>query len=103
MVYELHSSSSFNFKFLEKYNNSLNDSDYSIIYISNKKLNLFTEKISENKLQKFFNDKNIKLVNSINPLKKIIRSNKYKKYNKLFMSSGNFDDFNIYNFYNESK
>ena len=29
--------------------------------------------------------------------------NKYKKYNKLFMSSGNFDDFNIYNFYNESK
>tara|TARA_Y100000817_G_scaffold313908_1_gene311147 strand:- start:1032 stop:2399 length:1368 start_codon:yes stop_codon:yes gene_type:complete len=102
-IYELHSSSSFNFKFLEKYNNSLNDSDYSIIYISNKKLNLFTEKISENKLQKFFNDKNIKLVNSINPLKKIIRSNKYKKYNKLFMSSGNFDDFNIYNFYNESK
>ena len=102
-IYELHSSSSFNFKFLEKYHNSLNDSDYSIIYISNKKLNLFTEKISENKLQKFFNDKNIKLVNSINSLKKIIRSNKYKKYNKLFMSSGNFDDFNIYNFYNESK
>ena len=102
-IYELHSSSSFNFKFLEKYHNSLIDSDYSIIYISKKKTHLFSEKISEKKLKKLFNDKRIKLVNSVNSLKKIINSNKYKEYNKLFMSSGNFDDFKIDKYYNDSK
>ena len=50
-----------------------------------------------------FNTKKLKLVHTSKSLKKIIESKKFKLFNKLFMSSGNFENFNIENCINENK
>ena len=96
VIYELHSSSSFNKKFLKTYKNTLSYSDDSIIYLSeliikNKKI----KKPSLKEIQSFFNCKNIKYVSNKNKLKVLVSQKKYINHNKLFMSSGNFDGLNI--------
>ena len=103
IIYELHSSSSFDLNFLKNYKNSVEKSDYSIIYISEKKLHLFSKKINEKVIMNLFNTKKLKLVHTSKSLKKIIESKKFKLFNKLFMSSGNFENFNIENCINENK
>ena len=96
MIYELHSSSSFNKKFLKTYKNTLSYSDDSIIYLSeliikNKKI----KKPSLKEIQSFFNCKNIKYVSNKNKLRVLVSQKKYINHNKLFMSSGNFDGLSI--------
>ena len=103
IIYELHSSSSFDLNFLKNYKNSVEKSDYSIIYISEKKLHLFSKKMDEKVIMNLFNTKKLKLVHTPKSLKKIIESKKFKLFNKLFMSSGNFENFNIENCINENK
>lgn len=98
-IYELHSSSSLNKKFLPTYKNSISESDYSIIYISNKILferNL--DKILNSDIKNFFNVSNFKICRNPNDLFKHISNNKFADFNFLFMSSGNFDGFSIKEF-----
>jgi UDP-N-acetylmuramate: L-alanyl-gamma-D-glutamyl-meso-diaminopimelate ligase len=98
-IYELHSSSSLNKKFLPTYKNSISESDYSIIYISNKILferNL--DKILYSDIKNFFNVSNFKICRNPNDLFKHISNNKFSDFNFLFMSSGNFDGFSIKEF-----
>ena len=98
-IYELHSSSSLNKKFLPTYKNSISESDYSIIYISNKILferNL--DKILYSDIKIFFNVSNFKICRNPNDLFKHISNNKFADFNFLFMSSGNFDGFSIKEF-----
>lgn len=95
VCYELHSSSSFELSFLENYKDSLKNSDYSIIYISEKNLNKFSSKIDQNQMKKIFNEKNLQLISNPNSLEKLLKDLKYLNFNKLLMSSGNFDDLNF--------
>ena len=44
-VYELHSSSSFDFTFLKNYKDTLDKSDFSVIYISENNLKKFSKEI----------------------------------------------------------
>ena len=94
VIYELHSSSSFDVNFLKNYKDTLLKSTFSIIYISeNKKSNHLSEKF----LMECFNEKKLVLIKSKSQLIDTIKTSKFKNYNKLLMSSGNFDDldFNI--------
>ena len=94
VIYELHSSSSFDVNFLKNYKDTLLKSTFSIIYISeNKKCNHLSEKI----LMECFNEKKLAFIENKSHLIDIIKNSKFKNYNKLLMSSGNFDDldFNI--------
>ena len=96
VVYELHSSSSFNKKFLKTYKDTLSYSDDSIIYLSRSTLkNKKIKKPSINEMRSSFNCKKIMYVNDIKKLEALISKKIYINYNKLFMSSGNFDGFNI--------
>ena len=102
-IYELHSSSSFNSTFLKNYKNTLTDSDYSIIYISMKNLKKFSSKMDEKIIKKIFNEKKLILISDPKKLDSFLKKNSYRDYNKLFMSSGNFDNFILDELDNESK
>ena len=96
MVYELHSSSSFNKKFLKTYKDTLSCSDDSIIYLSESILkNKKIKKPSINEMRSSFKCKKIKYVNDPKKLETLISKKIYINHNKLFMSSGNFDGLNI--------
>ena len=96
VVYELHSSSSFNKKFLKTYKDTLSCSDDSIIYLSESILkNKKIKKPSINEMRSSFNCKKIKYVNDPKKLETLISKKIYINHNKLFMSSGNFDGLNI--------
>ena len=104
VIYELHSSSSININFLPKYKNSMNQADDCILYLSQKILDKNKIKnIDLSLLKRFFNNKKIKFVNDRDSLFKIISKIKYKTFNRLFMSSGNFDGLNFDNIINEYK
>ena len=102
-IYELHSSSSFNSTFLKNYKNTLTDSDYSIIYISMKNLKKFSSKMDEKIIKKIFNEDKLILISDPKKLDSFLKKNSYRDYNKLFMSSGNFDNFILDELDNESK
>jgi len=95
-ILELHTLSSLNDKFLVNYKNTLNKSDESILYVSKSTIN---KKFSENNFKKFFNNKKLIFCNNINNLKNILKKISLKDSNLLFMSSGNFDNLEIKNFY----
>ncbi len=93
VIYELHSSSSLDINFLINYKDSILESSFSIIYISeNNKSIDFTEKF----IKECFNEKNLVLIKKKSNLINTIKSRKFENFNKLIMSSGNFDnvDFN---------
>tara|TARA_B100000579_G_scaffold368394_1_gene329259 strand:+ start:79 stop:1428 length:1350 start_codon:yes stop_codon:yes gene_type:complete len=94
-VYELHSSSSFDFTFLKNYKDTLDGSDFSVIYISENNLKKFSKEIDENMIKNIFNEKKLVLISNKKELDKYINNSKYKSYNKLLMSSGNFDGYNV--------
>ena len=76
-IYELHSSSSLNKKFLPAYKNSISESDYSIIYISSKILlerNL--DKLLNSDIKKFFNLSNLIICRNPRDLLKNISNKK---------------------------
>ena len=93
VIYELHSSSSLDINFLINYKDSILESSFSIIYISvNNKSIDFTEKF----IKECFNEKKLVLIKKKSNLINTIKSRKFESFNKLIMSSGNFDnvDFN---------
>mgnify|MGYP001173684330 CR=1 FL=1 len=93
VIYELHSSSSLDINFLKNYRDSILESNFSIIYISeNKKSNYLNEKF----LIECFNEKKLVLIKKKTELINIIKSLKFKNFNKLIMSSGNFDNLNFH-------
>ena len=93
VIYELHSSSSLDINFLKNYRNSLSESSFTIIYISEDKKDI---DLKEKFLKECFNEKKILLVKNKIDLINTIKKPKFKNLNKLIMSSGNFDnvDFN---------
>ncbi len=100
VIYELHSSSSFNKKFLKTYKDTITKSDESIIYLSDDLVkDKKYKKPTLNDMQMFFNSKELLYVNKLSELKKIISKKKYDNYHKLFMSSGNFDGINLNEIY----
>ena len=104
VIYELHSSSSFNVNFLPKYKNTINQADDCILYLSQKILDKNRIKnIDLSLLKRCFNNKKLKLINDRDSLLKIVSNINYKTFNKLFMSSGNFDDLNFDQIINENK
>tara|TARA_B100000575_G_scaffold88734_1_gene70331 strand:- start:3485 stop:4474 length:990 start_codon:yes stop_codon:yes gene_type:complete len=104
VIYELHSSSSLNVNFLPKYKNTINQADDCILYLSQRILDKNKIKnIDLSLLKKCFNNKKIKLINDRDSLLKIVSNINYKPFNKLFMSSGNFDGLNFDQVINENK
>ena len=104
VIYELHSSSSLNINFLPKYKNTINQSDDCIIYLSQKILDKNKIKnIDLTLLKRCFNNKKLKLIKDKDSLLKIVNKINYKTFNKLFMSSGNFDALNFDILINEYK
>ena len=93
VIYELHSSSSLDINFLRNYKDSLSESSFTIIYISEDKKDF---DLKEKFLKECFNEKKILLVKNKIDLINTIKKHKFKNLNKLIMSSGNFDnvDFN---------
>ena len=95
-IYELHSSSSLNKNFLPTYKNSIIESDFTIIYISDKIiLEKKIQKISISDIKKYFNSYNLMVCRNQENLLLNISKIKFKNYNFLFMSSGNFDQFSF--------
>ncbi len=94
VIYELHSSSSLDMNFLKNYKDSLLESSFSIIYISENKKDI---NLKEKFLKQCFNEKRLLLVKKKTDLIDTIKNSKFKSFNKLIMSSGNFDnlDFNL--------
>ena len=82
----------------------MNQADDCILYLSQKILDKNKIKnINLSLLKRFFNNKKIKFVNDRDSLFKIISKIKYKTFNRLFMSSGNFDGLNFDKIINEYK
>ena len=102
-VYELHSSSSFDLTFLKNYKDTLQESDFSVIFISENNLKKFSRKVDENLIKNIFNEKKLILITNNIELDKFINKSDYKSYNKLLMSSGNFDGYNVEKINNENK
>ena len=46
-------------------------------------------------IKNIFNEKKLVLISNNKELDRFINNSKYKSYNKLLMSSGNFDGYNI--------
>ena len=100
MVYELHSSSSFNRTFLKTYKDSTINSDESMIYLSDKLVKKKKyKKPSKSDMCKYFNSKKLIYVNELKKLISLLSRKKYDNYHKLFMSSGNFDGINLKEIY----
>ena len=81
--------------FLKNYIETLDRSDFSVIYISVNNLKKFSKEIDENMIKNIFNEKKLVLISNKKELDKFINNSKYKSYNKLLMSSGNFDGYNV--------
>jgi hypothetical protein len=75
--------------FLKNYKDSLLESSFSIIYISENKKNI---NLKEKFLKQCFNEKRLLLVKKKTDLIDTIKNSKFKSFNKLIMSSGNFDN-----------
>jgi len=100
VIYELHSSSSFNKTFLRTYKDSTINSDDSIVYLSDKIVKEKKyKKPSNGDMHNYFNTKKIIYVNKLKKLLSILSRKKYDNYHKLFMSSGNFDGINLKEIY----
>jgi UDP-N-acetylmuramate: L-alanyl-gamma-D-glutamyl-meso-diaminopimelate ligase len=96
-IFELHTFSSLNKKFLNSYDGTTDEADQTLVYfnpqvVENKKLEPLT--ISE--VQSYFNSRKVLVVDNIEDLKHRIEQNKSSdKTVFLFMSSGNFSGKNI--------
>ena len=100
VVYELHSSSSFNRTFLKTYKDSTINSDESMIYLSDKLVKEKKyKKPSKSDMCKYFNSEKLIYVNELKKLISLLSKKKYDNYHKLFMSSGNFDGINLKEIY----
>lgn len=98
-LFELHTFSSFQPDFLPHYKNSLNDSDYCAVYVSNKVLsqkgnNNFNDKF----IQSSFGDESLPIFHHIGEIELFLNNNIQDKTVVLLMSSGNFDGFDIKNY-----
>lgn len=92
-IYELHSSSSFDLTFLKNYKDTLQESDFSVIFITENNLKKFLEIVDENVIKNIFNERKLVLITNKFKLDSFINNSDYKSYNKLLMSSGNFDGY----------
>ena len=68
-----------------------------------KNLKKFSSKMDEKIIKKIFNEDKLILISDPKKLDGFLKKNSYKDYNKLFMSSGNFDNFILDELDNESK
>lgn len=95
-VFELHTFSSMNRKFLPHYSGALDLADNAAVYFSPhafelKKLEPFTK----NEILEGFKNQNLRVLNDADALLEFIKSNMKKPANVLLMSSGNFDNANF--------
>jgi len=95
-VFELHTFSSMNRKFLPHYSGALDLADDAAVYFSPhafelKKLEPFTDA----EIRDGFNNGNLSVLNDADSLLDFIRTNVKKPANVLLMSSGNFDNANF--------
>ena len=59
--------------------------------------------MDEKIIKKIFNEDKLILISDPKKLDSFLNKNNYRDYNKLFMSSGNFDNFILDELHNESK
>ena len=95
-VFELHTFSSLDSKFIVQYKETMKNCDEPYIFLDPevlKKKGLGA--ITETQLREFFKDKRLKLIHSAAQLESTLLSNTWREKNLLLMSSGNFDGANV--------
>lgn len=98
-IFELHTFSSFQPDFLPHYKDSLNDSDYCAVYISDKVLSQKGNiSIDDEFIQSSFGIKSLPIFHQITEIEFFLKNNIQDKTAVLLMSSGNFDGFDIKNY-----
>ena len=99
---ELHTYSSTDPKFLNEFENSMNNADIAIIYMSEKAFEIKNKAFIEDKLiQESFNNKNIIVFRKPEGLKNYLNKQNLNDYALLLMTSGNYDGIDWEEFLNK--
>jgi UDP-N-acetylmuramate: L-alanyl-gamma-D-glutamyl-meso-diaminopimelate ligase len=95
-VFELHTFSSLDSKFIVQYKDTMKGCDESFIFLDPQVLaKKGLGAISQDQLRKFFNDKKLNLIESPAQLEQMVASKNWSDKNLLLMSSGNFAGTNV--------
>lgn len=95
-VFELHTFSSLDSKFIVQYKETMKNCDEPYVFLDPEVLSKKgLGAITETQLKEFFKDKRIKLIQSSTELEQLVLSKDWKDKNLLLMSSGNFAGTNV--------
>lgn len=95
-VFELHTFSSLDEKFMHQYKDSMNTAQKAIVYYSKHTLAMKSKPIpNENWIAQCFNHPDMIILSDVENLKSIIMSTSFRDYNILLMTSGNFDSLDL--------
>lgn len=93
---ELHTYSSLDPAFIMQYKNTLQDADEVIIFISENTLKIKNKKLlTENEVKDAFSHPNLRYITRKDDLTNVLSEDRYKEFNILCMSSGNFDQLDL--------
>lgn len=95
-VFELHTFSSLNEKFMEQYHGSMENADDAVVFFSKHALQLKRlPELSKEVVSKGFGNKNITIINDKTELENWLRSRSFSGTTLLLMSSGNYDGLDV--------
>jgi UDP-N-acetylmuramate: L-alanyl-gamma-D-glutamyl-meso-diaminopimelate ligase len=98
-ILELHTYSSLNEAFMKEYNGALESADEAAVFFSKHALELKRmPELKKEEVQAGFNKKGLKVINDRGQLESWLKGLDYKNAIVLFMSSGNYDGFDVAGF-----
>ncbi|MDI3319026.1 UDP-N-acetylmuramate--L-alanine ligase [Pinibacter soli] len=101
-VFELHTFSSLNEKFMSEYKGAMDKADEAVVFYSNHALELKRmPPLDPPVVEKGFDKKGLVVINDKNKLQDWLQKQDYKNANLLLMSSGNYDGLDILTFAKE--
>ncbi|MDH7461360.1 Mur ligase family protein [Chitinophagaceae bacterium 26-R-25] len=101
-VFELHTFSSLNEKFMSEYKGAMDKADEAVVFYSNHALELKRmPPLDPSVVEKGFDKKGLVVINDKNKLQEWLQKQDYKNANLLLMSSGNYDGLDILTFAKE--
>lgn len=101
-VFELHTFSSLNEKFMSEYKGAMDKADAGVVFYSNHALELKRmPPLDPAVVEKGFDKKGLVVINDKNKLQEWLQNQDYKNANLLLMSSGNYDGLDILTFAKE--
>jgi UDP-N-acetylmuramate: L-alanyl-gamma-D-glutamyl-meso-diaminopimelate ligase len=101
-VFELHTFSSLNEKFMSEYKGAMDKADEAVVFYSNHALELKRmPPLDPAVVEKGFDKKGLVVINDKNTLQNWLQKQDYKNANLLLMSSGNYDGLDILTFAKE--